>query len=163
MAICGGCGAQSTRIHMTMTANGGKSLLAEGERKEICPNCSPEFFAEAFAAPSDRKIWDEAHAKPELYHLKPDGSLELNDSPKGDLMAEIGRNRDLETAIEWKRKNRRTEPMTEDEIKAADALYRPVVTAYLKDVEEQIKGDVAYTENLIENMMREERAKELVQ
>jgi hypothetical protein len=163
MAICGGCNAQTTRIHITMTSAGGRKLLAEDERKEICPNCCPEFFAEAFAAPSDRKIWDEAAAMPHLYHLGPDGSLELNDSPKADLMAKIGRDTDLETAIEWKRRNRRTEPMTPDEIAAADALMRPAVTAYIEDTKKQVEADVAYTENLIENMMREERAKELVQ
>lgn len=163
MAICGGCAAQTTRIHMTMTANGGKKLLAEDERKEICPNCCPEFFAEAFAAPSDRKVWDEAAALPHLYHMKPDGSLELNDSAKSDLMAEFGRDRDLETALAWKRKNRRTTPMTEEEIKAADALMRPAVTAYIEDTKKQIEGDKQYTENLIEDMMRKERDKELVQ
>ena len=161
MAICGGCNAQTTRIHTTMTTNG--KLLPEAERKDICPNCCPGFFAEAFAAPSDRKIWDEAAALPHLYHLKPDGSLELNDSPKADLMAKMGRDTDMETAIAWKRKNRRTEPMTPDEIAAADALMRPAVTAYIEDTKKQVESDVAYTENLIENMMREERAKELVQ
>jgi hypothetical protein len=163
MAICGGCNAQTTRIHMVMTANGGKQLLSEGERKEICPNCCPEFFAEAFAAPSDRKVWDEASACPELYHMKPDGSLELNDSQKGDLMAKMGHDADLEAAIAWKRANRRTTPMTEEEIKTRDAEMRPVIQALIKDTEEQIKGDRDYTENLIENMLRQERAKELVQ
>jgi len=160
MAICG-CGAQTTRIHSVMAV--GDRLIPEGERKEICPNCCPEFFAEAFAAPSDRKVWDEAAAMPELYHLKPDGSLELNDSPKGDLMAKMGHDADLEAAIAWKRANRRTTPMTEDEIKARDAEMRPVIQALIKDTEEQVKGDRDYTENLIENMLRQERAKELVQ
>lgn len=163
MAICGGCQSETTRIHIEMTANGGKNLLAEGERKEICPNCCPEFFAEAFAAPSDRKVWDEAVACPELYHLKPDGSLELNDSPKADLFDKMGRDTDLETAIAWKRANRRTAPMTEEEIRVRDAEMRPVVQALIADTEKQVQGDRDYTENLIENMLRQERAKELVQ
>lgn len=163
MAICGGCNAQTTRIHMTMTDERG-NLRPEGERKEICPNCCPEYFAEAFTPRyGDGRIWDEADAMPHLYHVKPDGSLELNDEPKADLFAKMGRDTDLEAAIEWKRKNRRTTPMSAEEIAAADAFMRPAVTAYIEDTKKQIKADRTYTENLIENMIREERGKALVQ
>ena len=159
MAICGGCNAETRRVHITMTDERG-NLRPEGERKEICPNCCPEFFSAPFAAPSDRKIWDEAAALPHLYHLTPDGNLELSDSPKADLLTKFGRDTDLEAAIAWKRKNRRTTPMTQEEIAQRDAEMRPFVQDYLQRCREAEQSDRDYTEAAIERWLREDHDRE---
>lgn len=156
--ICGGCGSDARKLRISMTDRNGK-LLPEGERKEICQNCVPEDFH----APCDplAKVVFEHEAHPNLYHYKPDGSLELNDSPKGDLMAEMYNTRDEDEALARKRANRRTTPMTAEEIQAADAMMRPLVQAYLADVKEQEKADLDYTEKLVEKYVREDHDRQL--
>lgn len=136
-----------------MTDRNGQLLPAD-QRKEICQNCKPEDFH----APHDplARVWMEHEAKPYLYHYKSDGTLELNDSPKGDLIAEMYNNRDEEEAIAKKRANRRTTPMTDDEVRAAEAMMRPLVQGYLADVKEQEQADSDYTENLVEKYVRED-------
>jgi len=162
VAICGGCGAETRRITVTMTSGGGKKFLADGERKEICPSCAPEQFQEPFSGPADRRLWHEHEAAPQLYHRRPDGFLELNDSPKADLMAAWEQDPDEEVrakAAARKRAQRRTRPLESWEIEQADRVWRPIVKQQADDLRKQAEGDELYTQNLIEKLIRDERDK----
>jgi hypothetical protein len=143
-----------------MTTNGGKRLLPDGERREICPHCAPEEFQEPFLAPVDRRLWAEHEAKPYLYHRRPDGFFELNDSPKADLASEWEKDPDVEArekAIARKRAQRRTKPLESWEIEQANRVWTPIVKQHIDDVRRQEEGDALYTENLIDNLIRKDR------
>lgn len=126
MAKCGGCGADTSRVRRTMTANG--NLLPVEQQKEICPNCVPEDFADTFN-PFDRLV-SGPEANPEQYKKKADGTFEMKDEALEDLRSKWDKGPSAE-AIERKRKTRRTTPMSQGEIQAAEqwanAAVRPAV------------------------------------
>lgn len=149
-----------------MTSHGGQKFLEEGERREICPNCSPQDFQDPFLAPVDRRLWHEHEAKPYLYHMRPDGFFELNDSPKADLMAEWEKDPDeekMQAAIAKKRATRRTRPLEAHEIEAADRAWRPLLKQQAESIRQQEEGDKLYTENLVENLLRKDHDAQTIQ
>lgn len=155
MAICGNCQAQTTRLQMVMTANG--KLVPEGDRREACPNCRPELFAEPFAAPIDRRIWPEHEAKPYLYTRAADGSFQAKDELLADLDAEWQKDPDAEAsakALERKRAQRRTKPLEQWEIEQSERAWRPIVAQWKAEVEKQNQADRDYTESRIEHWKR---------
>ena len=157
MALCGGCGEQSSRIHITMTTGGGKTLLPEGERKEICPNCAPEYFQDPFLG-LDNKIWHEHEAKPHLYRQLPDGSFTATDTLLADIDAAMNDDPDSDRkqqAIARKRATRRLTPLTQSEIDAAENAWRPVVAEMKQRHEQAIKADELATEALVLKHVRE--------
>jgi hypothetical protein len=151
MAICGGCGHESSRVRITMTTAGGKRLLAEGERTEECPNCRPEHFQDPFLG-IDNKIWLEHEAKPNLYKLMPDGSFTAKDELLADIDAVMNVDPDAErmqAAIEHKRANRRTTPMTQTEIERMERAWRPVVQEMIQNHDQAIEADKLATEEIV--------------
>lgn len=165
MAICGGCNAETRRITLVMTTNGGKDFVPDGERKEICPNCAPEQFQEPWAAPADRRVWQEHEALPHLYHRRPDGGLELNDSQKQDIQTVWDQDPDTEArekAIAKKRTQRRTAPLTEIEIQQAQNLWTPIIKQRQEDIQRQIDGDQLYTESLVEKYVKQDHERQKI-
>src|SRR5689334_19201301 len=161
MAICGNCGEHTTRLTITMTANHGRTLLLEGERKEACPNCSPELFSDPFFEPSDRRIWPEHIARPHLYSTMPDGSLRARDSVLCEIQDAMEMDPDkeqMERQIAKKRASRRTTPLTQLEIEAAEREWRPIVKQREADQRNQEYEDRLYTEHLLEKHVRRSEA-----
>lgn len=155
MAICGGCGEYSSRLRITMTDNRGR-LLPEDQRKEICQYCAPE----QFNTPCDpfARYVEESQARPYLYDTLSDGSKRLKDSPTADLWYEMTRDQDedaMQRAIEHKRRTRRTTPMTQEEIDAADRAWRPWVQEMQKLEQRVLDADKLQTENIVLKYVRE--------
>lgn len=166
MAICGTCGQSATKISTVMTSGG--KLLPEDQRKDRCPNCDPGYFHDFTVGlyPIDRKLWNDHEANPRHYKLMPNGFMELKDEQKQEIQDVWDQDPDAEArekAIARKRAQRRTAPLTRTEIEQAEQVWRPIVKQLEEDTKRQEEGDALYTENLIEDMMRKERAKELVQ
>jgi hypothetical protein len=155
MAICGNCQSETTRLTAVLAY--GDKWIPEGERKEACPNCRPELFAEPFAAPIDRKVWPEHEAKPYLYEQAGDGSLRAKDVLLADLDAAWNIDPDKEAAdkaIAHKRESRRTRPLEPWEIEQAERVWRPIVKEWYANQEKQTEADRLYTENRIEQWKR---------
>jgi hypothetical protein len=153
MATCSSCNSQATRILTTMTANG--KLLEHPQ--DQCPNCCPELFQEAFAAPSDRKLWLEHEAVPDLYTRLPDGSLVAKDSVLCGIQAAMDMDPDgeaREQAIAKKRATRRTKPLTRTEIEQADRAWRPIVKERYAVQEKLERDDLLYTEAVVDRLVR---------
>jgi len=155
MALCNGCGQQSTRIRTTMTDDRGR-LLPEDQRKEICQHCAPEQFSEP-CDPFARYI-EESQARPYLYDTLPDGSKRLKESPTADVWAEMTRDQDeeaLQRAIEHKRRTRRTAPLSQTEIEQADAAWRDYFREMKAEEERVLDADKLATENIVLKYVRE--------
>ena len=125
MAICSGCGNESTRTRSRWND--------DGQLPDICPHCSPESF-EKFSTPSDKKIWMGFEANPNEYEKRYDNDgvfyirkQEYRAEQEDRLRSETEEERTLrEQAEARKRAERRTSPMTPAEEAAAmkkAALY----------------------------------------
>ena len=119
MAICGTCGSEALKTRTIFEVNGQKLP----EPKDECPNCAPDHF-ERFQDPSEKKIWmswekDAAHYRREY---DKDGPIMMpSDSVLQDLQDSVCKPSGEElqagaAAIEEKRSNRRTTPMSSDEV-----------------------------------------------
>lgn len=153
MAFCGNCGESSSRILSTMTRNG--KLLPESI--DQCKHCSPELFQDAFAAPSDRKIWLEHEALPHLYDRMPDGSLRAKDIVLCGIQDAMDADPDAELrarVVAKKRATRRTSPLTKTEMERADREWRPIVRRHYAQQAELNQADRDYTEAVVENLLR---------
>lgn len=86
---------------------------------EICNRCRPEEFAEPFHEAGHLKIWNGVDAFPKQYKLGSDGIYHMTDEAAQDLASkwDAGPQTRLE---ESKRANRRTTPLTEEEIARAN-------------------------------------------
>lgn len=127
MAICRGCGAEALRTSATYR-NG--ELVSE-----VCSSCRPDRFGEPVTDPSDKRIYVGWEAMPQHYRLtdNPDGGkiAHASDSIIADTV-ELMNQTDEHIAIEEKRRTRRTEPLTPDEIKAAEHWGREVLRPKLE-------------------------------
>jgi len=128
MAICGSCGAETTKL---------RTIFGEGGSQDECPQCCPQSFAKA-TDPSDKKIWIGPEYAPNDYEKRYDADG-VYYQPKPEVTAERERNlfvasEDQEryaAAVEKKRSERRTRKMSAAEEQAAiqmiDKLLRPLI------------------------------------
>lgn len=121
MATCRGCGAEALRTSATYL-NG--DLVGE-----VCSACRPDRFGEPVTDPSDKKIYTGYDAMPEKYRIE-NGVAHAKDSLLQDTLDLMNRT-DEQIAVEEKRRTRRTEPMTPEEIKAAEHWGREVLRPQL--------------------------------
>ena len=127
MAKCDNCGAQTTRVRSAWNYETGERL------PDACPNCRPELF-EKFTAPSDKKIWMGFEANPNQYEKRYDAEgvyyirkPEYRAEQEAQLQQPATDEREAEQrAIEKKRRERRTEPMTPSEHLQAIAKARQI-------------------------------------
>jgi len=131
MAICGSCGADTRRVRTVMTTNGGKDLLPTGQRRDECPRCAPEAFEPDWQRAKGATPWE---AYPEKYKKidNPDGSVtyrsteEWQQDSEDKLRASYEKADKVdESALENKRRNRRTTPMSPEEVARATERFRP--------------------------------------
>ena len=116
MAICGNCGANSSRVR-SKWGKRGEQLPDE------CTACAPQNF-EKFTAPSDKKIWMGYEAHPNEYVQSADGGYDRKPEYRAEQEARLGAESEDDKAERLasednKRKNRRTNPMTKTEIEQA--------------------------------------------
>jgi hypothetical protein len=132
MAICGGCGADRTRTRTIFNENG-------TVRTEECQSCAPGSFEPDWLTAKGATPWE---AYPDKYTkiTNPDGSItyrstdEWRQDSEDKLRASYERADQIEAyKVEEKRRNRRTTPMTPDEIARATNIWRP----YFEDRTEQ--------------------------
>lgn len=153
MQICD-CGAETTRITMTMTA-GGRLLK---KPTTICPQCRPEQFQEPFYEVTDRRIVAEHIARPYLYTQLPNGEFVAKDIVLSGIQDAMDADPDADRRqqlIERKRATRRTTPMTQAEIEAADRQWRPIVKQHYAEQDRIAREDRAYTDFIVEKAVRE--------
>jgi hypothetical protein len=148
------CGAETTRITLTMT--GGGKLL--DRPTSICPSCAPESFQEPFYAVSERKIVAEHIARPHLYTQLPNGEFVAKDIVLQGIQDVMDTDPDHEkrqAAIARKRATRRTQPLSPTEIEQAERKWRPIVRAHQAEQERLAQQDRAYTDAVIEKYARQ--------
>jgi hypothetical protein len=122
MSKCDGCGAETTRYRTTFDKKGN---VIGGE----CASCKPERFTDPFD-PLDRLV-SGPEAFPHLYTRDSEGVYHAKDELIADTAAGWDKG-PTERNIERKRATRRTKPMTEDEIAAAQRWGDDVVRPQLK-------------------------------
>jgi hypothetical protein len=124
MALCGNCNQHSLRIRQDYDER--NRFL-----REYCVLCKPEkFYEQPVTAPSDKKIYVGPDALPNMYYQGTGGVLRAKDELLQDTMNVVQSDPDAEArkkAIEKKRRNRRTDPMTRAEIQAADNKWRDIL------------------------------------
>lgn len=139
MAICSTCGADTRRVRTVMTTNSGKDLLPEAQRSDECPICAPEAFEPDWKTAKGATPWE---AYPGKYKKvdNPDGSITYRSTDEWRQDSEDKLRKSYELAdqiesskVEEKRRNRRTTPMTPEEVARATNKWRP----YLEDRTEQ--------------------------
>lgn len=131
MAICGGCGAESSRIRSTYAE---MVLVAE-----VCKACDPLSFEEHHD-PTDNRIYTGPDAMPNLYKRVGTGNSERlvpTDELQQDTMDILTRD-EVKMAEEKKRRTARREPLTATEIERANQwatrYLRPVLDAMQRNV-----------------------------
>lgn len=132
MAICGGCGADRTRVRTIFNPDG-------TVRVEECPSCAPGSFDPEWLLAKGATPWEAYPGKYDKIS-NPDGSVtwrakeEWTQDTEDKIRASYEKVDAKEAAaIEKKRASRRTEPMTPAEIEAATNRFRP----YFEDRQEQ--------------------------
>lgn len=132
MAICGSCGAETSRIHFHTQSPDGKPLP---KPYDTCPYCRPEEFEERFLSPSDRRFHMEWETDPNKYDtlIYDDGEVvpKIKDWAKGECEQEIidapEQQKEIDAAIERKRafaRERNKRPMSQEEINRTVNLVR---------------------------------------
>lgn len=118
MAKCRGCGAEALRTLARYDEHG--DFIGED-----CVACNPALFQDKFRDPSDRRMWDSYEVEPERYYPKDaNGIARAKDELRQDTLEGL---RGVDEDEEWrekKRKTRRTEPLTPDEIKVSENFAR---------------------------------------
>jgi len=108
---CGKCGAFTSRGVIVFDHNGRKL-------REYCQYCNPDNFQTPFRNPSDNKVYTGPEAMPNMYKRGADDIFRAKDELIADTAAAWSEG-PTERALEEKRKTRRTEPLTPEEIKAS--------------------------------------------
>lgn len=119
--VCGNCRAVTTRITLKATADGGKPLPVP---LESCPNCDGS--TDAIRSVTDRKLW-QGHEVYSEHYKKTEGKdgetvYKASDTMIQDLVDEWSKDPDEEKRLQaeaWKRRNRRTKPLSRVEIEQA--------------------------------------------
>jgi hypothetical protein len=136
MAVCGNCGATSSRIRSRWSKEGVKF-------PDECPSCAPEAFDGKFTAPSDKKIWMGYEAHPNEYVKAEDGGydrkLEYRAEQEARIAAPTAEEIEIQRRAEAKKRaERRTEPMTHAEMVAAMAKASIIADWVAKSAEKGI-------------------------
>jgi hypothetical protein len=121
MSTCKGCGAETLRTVTTFDV---------GVRKEVCPQCDPNQFDSPVTDPSDKKIYVGWEAMPEKYRIE-NGVAHAKDELLQDSEDLINRTPEV-VEIEAKRRTRRTEPLSQEEIMRAEHWGRTVLRPQLE-------------------------------
>lgn len=126
MSVCRGCGAEALR---TSARYVGVELLSE-----VCPSCEPDQFQGVKVTdPTDRRIWAGHEVEPERYYSADDqGVKRAKDELRADTWDLMNVDED-EQRREQKRRMRRTEPMTQNEIAAAEHYGRTVLRPVIEE------------------------------
>ena len=139
MANCRGCGAESNRTSASYDSKGALT-------KEVCSACDPQHFSDPFVDPTDRKLYTGVQARPQDYKTyKIDGEDVL--FAKDELIQDTEdrwSNSIWDQAVEAKRKTARREPMSKDEIQAAENWARDVLRPWLE--KETLNRKYAHTD-----------------
>ena len=120
MHACEGCGAETSRSLTIFDKHG---LPATEE----CPTCQPGKFTGPVGTPADNKVWMGQQVYPHLYTRDNDGMYHAKDELVADTVALMESDPDAERtagAIESKRRNRRTAPMTQVEIEQFERKFK---------------------------------------
>jgi hypothetical protein len=108
--------------------------------REYCVLCAPEKFADQpVTVPTDKKVYIGPDALPHMYYHGLDGQLRAKDELLQDTVDILRKDPDEEAmrrTIEKKRRTRRTKPLTEAEIRAADRWGREVLRPELESLNE---------------------------
>lgn len=120
MAVCG-CGAESAHVRIFFDA--------KGKTREECRACHPENFQEPFDATN--RIVSGPEAMPNMYTKDSDGVYRAKDELLADTVAMWDKG-PTEQAKEHKRANRRTAPLTQDEIDASVRWGNEVLRPHLQ-------------------------------
>lgn len=129
MAVCGGCGEQSSRTKTILTDDKGNLLK---KPIEFCKLCKPEEF-ERWQDPSNKKGAWAFQAEPHKYikRYREDGMVvyEGKDETRADLEDQLAKPAaddmaKYEAALERKRRTRRTTPLTPAELERFANLDR---------------------------------------
>lgn len=127
MALCGGCGAETTKIRITYHEN--------GEHTDECDKCKPNTFDPQWL---NARLVQAHEAFPNLYKKTTDAAgrtvFVSTEERQADLTARLSARPKDEVeaerkALEKRRRNRRTTPMTKGEIDQALNRLRPVMKA----------------------------------
>lgn len=126
MAICGGCGADRTRIRTIFDKRG-------NVRKEECPSCAPGEFEPDWLRAKGATPW-EAYPGKYVKINNDDGSVTYRSTDEWRQDSEDKLRKSYEkadamdaAAVEEKRRTRRTAPLTEAEIEKATNRWRPIL------------------------------------
>ncbi len=133
MALCGNCGAHSSRVRSRWSKEG-------TQLPDECSSCAPESF-EKFTAPSDKKIWMGYEAHPNEYEKSHDGGFDRKPEYRAEQEFKLGQPTDEEVekqrrAEAKKRAERRTKPMDSSEISLALGKAR-VIASWVHDAAEK--------------------------
>jgi hypothetical protein len=101
---------------------------------EVCPSCEPDQFQGVKVTdPTDRRIWAGHEVEPERYYSADDqGVKRAKDELRADTWDLMNVDED-EQRREQKRRMRRTEPMTQNEIAAAEHYGRTVLRPVIEE------------------------------
>ena len=114
------------------TSRGRTNFSPEGKVVgECCPGCNPEAFEGPIRVPSDLKIYSGPQAMPNMYRRGDDGTYHAKDELISDTVAGWDRG-PTERACDWKRKHRRTEPLTPEEIRRSQEWGERVLAPALR-------------------------------
>jgi hypothetical protein len=126
MAICGGCGAERTRTRTIFHPDG-------TVRTEECQSCAPGSFDPSWLTARGVPAWEAYPEKYDKFDL-PDGRTGYRAKPEWSQDSEDKIRKSYEkadqveaSALEKKRRNRRTTPMTPEEIACATERFRPQI------------------------------------
>lgn len=109
-------------------------------QSEVCPACAPEKFAGVKVTdPSDRRIWAGHEVNPERYYdADSNGIKRARDEERQDTWDAINIDDEDEVWRIKKRQTRRTTPMTQNEIAAADHFARTKLRPMLEEARKQV-------------------------
>lgn len=137
MAVCGGCGAETTRIRITYHEDKQTGKVI-GQTDE-CDMCKPNSFDPQWL---NARLVQAHEAFPSLYKKTTDAAgrtiFVSTEERQADLAARLAARPKDEVeaerrAIEKRRRNRRTTPMTPSEVDQALKRLRPVMEAKAED------------------------------
>jgi hypothetical protein len=114
------CGALTGRYIVHFQSPDGQNLA---QPYTTCPACRPAEFPPDVFAPSLDRLVTGPEAMPDKYKLIGD-TLYASDELQQDTRDIITADGPTQQAIEHKRRTRRTEPATEEEIREQDRIWR---------------------------------------
>lgn len=139
MAVCFNCGTEGVRVRSRWDGKGNRL-------PDECPQCSPGSFEGKFTAPSDKKIWMGYEAHPNEYVKAEDGGYDRKPEYRAEQEAQLALpatdEREAQArAVARKRAERRTAPMSTDEMLTALNKARMIANALKQSVQQGIDAN----------------------